>query len=94
MEFIQTGIAGVMPDKKVETDENAIDERRLARPQLYYLIRMICNTNKKGFAELVGVSPATITKWLYTTTMPSAYVLAKCARRLGLEFEEFYDYFK
>ena len=86
----QVGIDGIAQNKPV-TD---VEEKGVVRKQLDYYIRNVFHTNKIGFAKMVGVSPATVTKWLYTKAMPSTHFLLKIARYTGLDFEEVLDLFK
>lgn len=52
----------------------------------YILKKLHCS--KSQFANMISVSAATITKWLYTDTKPDTHVVQRMSRRLGLSIEE------
>lgn len=90
MKWEQQGIEGLALNKPLVQD----DDKPIIRKRLDYYIRKVFGTTKLEFANLLGVSPAAVSKWLHTTTMPSAYVLMSIARHTGLDYEEVLDLFK
>ena len=50
--------------------------------------------SKSEFATMIDVSPATITKWLYSHTMPDMHVMRRMSRRLGLSMDEVAELFE
>jgi len=84
----QQGIEGLVPNKPL-----AQEDKTVVRKRLLDYIENVFNTTRLGFAKLLHVSPATISKWLYTTTMPSAHVLVSISRHTGLDYEEVLDLF-
>lgn len=46
------------------------------------------NISNKTLAEMVGVSPATISKWVTNTTQPHLDMLVKLANCLNVSLEE------
>lgn len=46
------------------------------------------NMSNKTLAELVGVSPATISKWVTNTTQPHLDMLIKISKTLDVELKD------
>lgn len=90
MKWEQQGIEGLALNKPLVQD----DDKPIVRKRLLDYIENVFGTTKLGFAKLLRVSPAAVSKWLHTTTMPSAYVLMSIARYTGLDYEEVLDLFK
>ena len=80
----QQGIEGFAPNVTVEELEN----KPIIRQRLDYYIRNVFCTTKKDFANLLGVSPATITKWLHSTATPKIPFMRKIAKQTGVPYNE------
>ncbi|MBR1955061.1 MAG: helix-turn-helix transcriptional regulator [Clostridia bacterium] len=66
----------------------------VVRQELLDYITKKLHCSKLEFAKMLDVSPATITKWLYSNTMPDTHVIRRMSRRLGLSYEEVLDLFE
>ncbi|MCM1289620.1 MAG: helix-turn-helix transcriptional regulator [Corallococcus sp.] len=89
-QWLQQGIEGLAEDKPLTSD----DDSPVLRKRLYDYITSVFYTTKLGFARLIGVSPATVSKWLHTTTMPSTYLLLKISRETGFDLQEVMELFE
>lgn len=67
-------------------------KQQVMRKELERLIRRNYE-NKIAFANSLGVSPATVSKWLYTDTVPSRSILQLISRNTGLTLAAVYDLF-
>lgn len=85
--YIQVGICGIAEDKEFN-DELGLPTKEIKRTELAKFIRYKLNTNKIGFARLANVSPATVTKWLFTDAVPSMEMAKRIARNFNLTLEE------
>ena len=66
----------------------AKQKQAVVRTELLDYITKKLHCSKVEFARMLDISPATITKWLYTTTEPDVHIMRRMSRRLGLSFEE------
>lgn len=66
----------------------------ILRPKLDEFIRVKMNMQKSEFAEFIGVSAPTVSKWLYTATEPNIHTLKCMARDFGLSKEEVEELFE
>ena len=81
--YLQLGISGIAENKEFnESLDSPIKE--LKRAKLAEFIRHKCELSGREFAKAVQVSPATITKWLYTETQPSLRVVKRIATVYGV----------
>ena len=58
-------------------------------------IRNKVGVSQGKFAELIGVSPSTLTSWIVGRTRPNAHYLQHIARKFGIdtyELDEMFDY--
>lgn len=85
--YLQLGIHGIAEDKEFH-QERGLPVRRIRRLQLAEFIRGKCALSGREFAKSVGVSPATISKWLYTDTMPSIRIAKRIATIYGITVAE------
>ena len=93
MQVIQQGIPGLAPDVQLGAEKL----RKYNKPIRKKLQDFICGKlgmDQLSFAKLTGVSPATITQWLYTERMPSYNVMKRMSSKLGLSYGEVYDLFE
>ena len=63
-------------------------KQRILRPKLDEFIRVKMTMQKSEFANMIGVSAPTVSKWLYTNTEPSRVTVRRNARDLGITSEE------
>ncbi len=92
-QYLQLAIDGIAENKDFN-DALGIPTREIKRVKLAEFIRYKLQTNKRGFARVAGVSPATVTKWLYSDTEPGIEMSKKLARRFGLSLDEVYNLFE
>ncbi len=93
MAYIQLGISGIA-ENKAFNDALGLPTKTIVRPKLANYILRDVGTNKVSFAKMLNVSPATVTKWLYTDTMPSVEVLHRFAHNMGLSYAEVLAFFE
>ena len=58
-------------------------------------IRNKVGVSQGKFAEMLGVSPSTLTSWIVGRTRPNAHYLSMIARKFGMtnyEVDEMFDY--
>lgn len=91
--WLQVGICGIAEDKAFN-DELNLPTKEIKRVKLAKFIRYKLNTNKIGFARLANVSPATVTKWLFTDAVPSMEMAKRLCRNFNLSLEEVDDLFE
>ena len=92
-QYLRLAIEGIAENKDFN-DALGIPTREIKRVKLAKFIRYKLQTNKCGFARDAGVSPATVTKWLYSNTEPGIEMSKKLARRFGLTLDEIYELFE
>ncbi|MCM1043566.1 MAG: helix-turn-helix domain-containing protein [Corallococcus sp.] len=68
--------------------------QKIVRKKLDKFIKSKMQMQKSEFATLIGVSNATISKWLYTKAEPNVYTLKRFAKDCGLTFEEVMQLFE
>lgn len=93
MKNIQLAISGIAEDKEFH-EALGMEPKTLKRTRLASFITRKLGVDKITFARMLGVSPAAVTKWLYTTTQPSYYTMKKMSNIFGLTFAEVEEFFK
>lgn len=91
MKNIQLGISGVAENKEYDA---GTETSKVVRNKLANLISSKLQTNKIGFANMLKISPATVTKWLCSYTQPSTEMVKLIARKLGMSAGEVFDLFE
>ncbi|MCM1533720.1 MAG: helix-turn-helix domain-containing protein [Corallococcus sp.] len=86
-QYVQVAICGIAEDKAFN-DASELPTKVIRRKKLAEFIRNKCLLSGRDFARTIDVSPAAITKWLYTDTMPSIRVIRKIATVYGITVEE------
>ena len=81
-EYLQLGIFGIAEDKEFHT-ALGVSTKQIKRQALAEFI-ISKDLSGRAFARVVDVSPATITKWLYTETQPSIRVVRRIATKFGV----------
>jgi len=91
--YLQLGISGIAENKEFN---EALDlpTREIKREKLAKFIRYKLNTNKIGFAKIANVSPATVTKWLFTDAVPSLEMAKQLSRKFSMTLEEVDELFE
>lgn len=84
--YLQLGIFGIAEDKAFN-DALGLPTKQIKRVELAQFIRQKCQLSGRDFARTIGVSPATISKWLYTDTMPSIRTVRSIATKYGVTVE-------
>lgn len=90
--YIQLGICGIAENKELN-DALELPTKEIKRVELARFIRNNGLT-KLTFARIAEVSPATISKWLYTDTVPSIKVVKRIATRFGVSIEDVDELFE
>lgn len=93
MKNIQVGISGIAENKEFN-EALGFKTKTIRRKKLATLIKYKLNTNKIGFAHMLKIAPATVTKWLYTNTEPSIEMMKRIAHHLGMSLEEVDELFE
>lgn len=84
--YLQLGIFGIAENKEFN-DALGVPTKQIKRVALAEFIRNKCNLTGRDFAKKIGVSPATISKWLYTETMPSIRVVKSISTHYNVTIE-------
>lgn len=85
--YLQLGIFGIAEDKEFN-DKLDLPTKQIRRVKLAEFIRHTCRVSGRAFARAIGVSAATVSKWLYTDTMPSITVANRIATIYGMNVAE------
>ncbi|MCM1194416.1 MAG: helix-turn-helix transcriptional regulator [Firmicutes bacterium] len=93
MKNIQVAISGIAENKEFN-DALGLPTKTVVRPKLSDFICAKLQTNKVGLARMLKISPATVTKWLYTETKPSVDMIKRIGRYLGMSFDEVLELFE
>lgn len=93
MKNIQLAINGIAENKEFN-DELELKTQVIVRPKLADYIRSKLDTNKIGFARMLKISPAAVSKWLNTYTEPSVDMIKRIGRYCGLSVAEVIDLFE
>ncbi len=89
-EYIQTGIPGIAKDKPFSRP----NPNPIVRPKLLDYIEKKLMVGKEEFSRLVGVTPATVTAWLYSSVSPKFVKIQQMARILCLTLDELSELFE
>lgn len=81
--YLQLGIFGIAEDRPFH-EALGLPVKQIKRVELAKFIRNKCELTGREFAKAISVSPATISKWLYTETMPSIKVVRRIATVYGV----------
>lgn len=92
-QYVQVAICGIAEDKDFN-DALELPTREIKRDKLATFICKKLQTNKLGFARQANVSPATVTKWLYSDTTPGIDMAKQLSCRFDLTLEEVYQLFE
>lgn len=93
MKNIQLAINGIAENKEFN-DELGLKTQVIVRPKLADYISSKLDTNKIGFARMLKISPAAVSKWLNTYTEPSMDMIKRIGRYCGLSVAEVIDLFE
>ncbi len=80
----QVAISGIAEDKVL----NDAESKRVRRKSLEDFIQLKLHLQQQEFAQMLNVSAATITKWLYSDTVPSVFTMRRMAVQFGMDFDE------
>lgn len=93
MKNIQLAINGIAENKEFN-DEFGLETVTIVRPKLADYIANKLNLNKVGFARMLKISPAAVSKWLNSYTEPSMDMIKRIGRYCGLSVAEVIDLFE
>ena len=85
--YLQLAINGISENKEFNKSFG-LPCKEIRRINLAEFIRNKLGCNKVTFARMIDVSPATVTKWLYSDAEPKAHVIKRIARCFGLSVDE------
>lgn len=94
MKLMQIAIPGTGIENKLFDPKTRNGVGKLVRKKLNEYIREKLRVDQNKFAGMLGVSPATVTQWLYSERMPSARVFLKISSAFGLSYEEVVELFE
>lgn len=86
-QYLQLGIDGIA-DNREFNEALGLPCKDIRRLKLAEFIRNKLGTNKVTFARMLNVSPAAVTKWLYTDAEPKTHVIKRISNCFGLSFDE------